>query len=276
MPRPPRPISPRTFLLKTQEYLSWPLLTSTDSNIWDTHTGEQLYILQHDHIVRAVAYPPDNSELIATGGMEKKLRIFDLTEFIPQPGSPAPSYPITIPASVGFEIGEGAHTGAIKFIAWTKDPNIVVTASDNTLRWLDLPTRSVVHQEVLDGEIKSCELVSLSPEHSSPDDVGGGLPVLAVAAGHWVYFWGGAQAKQEIKRIKMEFAVASVGLDLKGYKFVVGEHSGTWAHVRHWGDGTEIGTPSFCCPFVFGGMTDKYFRSPQGTPRPHLVDCLRA
>jgi len=43
--------------------------------------------------------------------MEKKLRIFDLSELAAAPGSPA-----TINASTGFEIGEGVHTGSIKFI----------------------------------------------------------------------------------------------------------------------------------------------------------------
>ncbi|KAK1574388.1 WD repeat domain-containing protein [Colletotrichum navitas] len=211
------------------------------AKVWDTHSGEVLYTLQHNHIVRAVAYPPDNSELIATGGMEKKLRVFDLSDFAPDPNSPAGT-PITIPASAGFEIGEGTHTGSIKFIAWTKDPNTIVTASDNTLRWFDLPTRNLIRQEVLDGEIKSCELVSLAPEFTSPGDIGGGLPVLAVAAGKWVYFWGGPQASDELKRIELKHGVASVGLDLKGRKIVMGEEPGTWARVCRWDDGGDIET----------------------------------
>jgi serine-threonine kinase receptor-associated protein len=76
------------------------------AKIWDTYTGELLHTLQHDHIVRAIAYPPDNSDLIATGGMEKKLRIFDLSE-LPVAGSPT-----TINASTGFEIGEGVLAGS--------------------------------------------------------------------------------------------------------------------------------------------------------------------
>jgi serine-threonine kinase receptor-associated protein len=128
--------------------------------IWDTHTGELLHTIQHNHIVRAISYPPDNSDLIATGGMEKKLRIFDLTEVAP--GFGENQLAAVIQASQGFEIGVGTHTASIKFIAWTRDPNTIVTASDNTLRWFDVPTRSVIHHEVLDGEIKSCELVSLA------------------------------------------------------------------------------------------------------------------
>jgi len=118
----------------------------------------------------------------------------------------------------------------------------MVTASDNTLRWFDLPTRACVRQEVLDGEIRSCELVSLAPAYTSPDDIGGGLPVLAVAAGKWVYFWGGPQAMDEIKRMELKYTIASVGLDLKGRKLVVGQEPGTWARVIDWDTAEELGT----------------------------------
>lgn len=278
------------------------------ANIWDVHTGELLYVLQHNHIVRAVAYAPDNSDLVATGGMEKKLRIFDLTEMKPkeepaaatndtaeaaglsqqpngvsstaapltnggsaasvlsssvssvssaaggapvaQPQQPETTGPITIPASSAFEIGAGVHTASIRFIVWTRDANVLVTASDRTLRWFDLPSRSVMKQEELDGEIRSCELVSLAPEHSDPNnDIGGGLPVLAVAAGREVYFWGGLQASDELKRMRLPYGVASVGLDLRGRKFVVGEEPGTWARVLRWDDGSELGKP-----FRVGGL----------------------
>ncbi|KAL2108788.1 hypothetical protein VUR80DRAFT_3358 [Thermomyces stellatus] len=211
------------------------------AKIWDTHTGEALFTIQHNHIVRAIAYPSDNSDLIATGGAEKKLRVFDLTE-IPSPTQNGEGGSTTIQASDGFEIGEGTHTAPIKFIAWTKDPNTIVTASDNTLRWFDLPSRSCTRHEVLDGEIKSCELVSLAPELTALDDIGGGLPVLAVAAGKWVYFWGGPHATEEIKRMELKYTIASVGLDLKGRKLVVGEEPGTWARVIDWDTGEEIET----------------------------------
>jgi serine-threonine kinase receptor-associated protein len=218
------------------------------AKIWDTHTGATLFTIQHDHIVRAVAYSPDNSEFVATGGMEKKLRVFDIGEISRRfatngngdAAAAAAGGGHTIQASAGFEIGEGTHQASIKFIAWTRHPETIVTASDKTLRWLDIPTRSVVREEVLDGEIKSCELVSLAPEFTSPTDIGGGLPVLAVAAGECLYFWGGVKAMDEIKRMPLGFGVASVGLDLKSGRLVVGEDPGTWAKVYKWEDGSEV------------------------------------
>jgi serine-threonine kinase receptor-associated protein len=204
------------------------------AKIWNTHTGEVICTLQHDHIVRAVAYPPHTNELIATGGMEKKLRIFDLS------GAAAGT---TIPASEAFEIGVGCHTASIKFIVWSIDSSMLITASDNTLRWFQLTTRELVKEVVLDGEIGSCELCFLAPEYTTPaTDIGGGDPVLAVAAGKSVYFFGGKTSTEELKRIKMVYKVASVALDPRGRKFVVGEDiPATWARVYRWDDEVEIG-----------------------------------
>ncbi|KAI1872166.1 hypothetical protein JX265_001490 [Neoarthrinium moseri] len=213
------------------------------AKVWDTHTGECLFTLSHAHIVRAVAYPPDNSELLATGGLEKKLRIFDLSES----GNAAPEDAktstdgITVKADSAFEVGAGVHTASIKFIVWTRDPNILVTSSGNTLRWFDLPSRSVIKEEVLDGEIGSCEFNAPAPELQEQSDLGGGLPVLAVAAGKSVYFWGGARAMDELKRVKLDYKVASVAIDTKQRRFIVGEDiPATWARVYRWDDGSEF------------------------------------
>jgi serine-threonine kinase receptor-associated protein len=224
--------------------------------VWDTRSGELLYILQHDHIVRAIAYPLTNSGMIATGGFEKKLRIFDLTEQKPaaapaSEGSEPTVTPVTIPSSRAFEIGEGSHTQPIKFIVWAHDAEFLITASGDTLRWFHVPTRQCVKTEKLDGEITSCELVSLAQRYSSPEDIGGGLPVLAVASGRTVSFWGGPRADLEIKRYTLSHKIASVGLDLRGRKFVVGEEPGTWARVYRWDDAQEIGM--FFCPDTIRG-----------------------
>lgn len=183
--------------------------------------------------------------MVATGGFEKKLRIFDLAEIRPQAASPAapnaPADPVTITSNMAFEIGEGVHTDSIKCVVWTKDPTTLITASGKTLRWFDIASRSCIKTVDLDGEIKSCELVSLAPQYSSPSDIGGGLPVLAVAAGKTVSFWGGDLNDTEIKRFDLAHGVASVGLDVKGNKFVVGEEPGTWVRVYSWDDGRELG-----------------------------------
>ncbi|TQS35082.1 hypothetical protein Golomagni_04507 [Golovinomyces magnicellulatus] len=208
------------------------------AKIWNTYSGETLYTIQHDHIVRAIAFPPDSGSLLATGGMEKKLRIFDLSQvnkILEQnecnlaDNKNKVIEPVTISANEGFEIGPGIHKGTIKAIVWTRDPNVLVTAADDKIiRWWDLRTRTVVQEQAVEGEIGSCEFTNVKPD---PSDIGGGLPVLCIAAGKSVYFYGGMNARKLIKIAVMPKEVASVALSPIHRKFVVGWQKETWANV---------------------------------------------
>ncbi|RKF83592.1 Serine-threonine kinase receptor-associated protein [Golovinomyces cichoracearum] len=208
------------------------------AKIWNTYSGETLYTIQHDHIVRAIAFPPDSGSLLATGGMEKKLRIFDLSQvnsILEQNESNIRENknqviePVTISASEGFEIGPGIHKGTIKAIVWTRDPNVLVTAADDKIiRWWDLRTRTVVQEQLVEGEIGSCEFTNVKPD---PNDIGEGLPVLCIAAGKSVYFYGGMNARKLIKIVVMPKDVASVALSPIHRKFVVGWQKETWTNV---------------------------------------------
>ncbi|KAL3422679.1 Serine-threonine kinase receptor-associated protein [Phlyctema vagabunda] len=200
------------------------------ARVWDTHSGETLYTLQHNHIVRAVAFPPENNQLLATGGNEKKLRIFDLSSAAPAVnGTNGSTEPAPIPAEQGFEVGSGVHQGTIKAIVWTKDPNILVTAADDKkIRWWDLRTRSVIQEQVVQGDIGSCEFTNTI---SSPTDIGDGMPVLTIAAGKTVYFYGGLDSQTLLKSVTLPYEVASVALNPTQRKFVTGGVKDTWAKV---------------------------------------------
>ena len=50
------------------------------ARLWDAITGQCLTSWQHKHIVKAVEFSPD-SKLLATGGHEGLLRIFDLQKY---------------------------------------------------------------------------------------------------------------------------------------------------------------------------------------------------
>lgn len=187
--------------------------------------------------------------------MEKKLRIFDLSTI---DAISAPSLPVTNGASIaeknektagrqlinadaGFEVGVGVHKGTIKAIVWTRDPNVLVTAADDkVIRWWDLQTRTVVQELVVQGEIGSCEFTNSKPE---PDDIGGGLPVLCIAAGKTIYFYGGSDARTLIKSISLPYEVASVALHPAQRKYITGGTKDTWAKVYTWDDQKEIGNP---------------------------------
>lgn len=224
------------------------LVLTIARRVWDTHTGEEIYTIQHHHIVRAIAFPPNSSSLLATGGMEKKLRIFDLDKIAPianpSPNGSAPSATNTpdsnvILAETGFEIGPGVHKGTIKSIVWTQDPNILVTAADDkVIRWWNLETRTVVKEQVVQGEIGSCEFTNVQGEAS---DIGGGLPVLSIAAGNMVYFFGGPSSSTLLKSVTLRYEVASVALHPSQRKFITGGMKDTWAKVYDYDTEQEIG-----------------------------------
>jgi serine-threonine kinase receptor-associated protein len=224
--------------------------------VWDTHSGEVMCTLQHGHIVRAIAFPPNEGHLLATGGVEKKLRIFDLSKVgaISNP-SAAPTQKkmvgssdakvngtadrSTIGAEEGFEVGAGVHKGTIKSIVWTKDPNVLVTACDDkAIRWWNLRTQSVVQEQLVQGDIGSCEFTNVLPQ---PGDIGGGFPVLVIAAGKTVYFYGGQDSRTLIKSVALPYDVASAALHPAQRKFVTGGIKDTWAKVYDYDSEQELG-----------------------------------
>jgi len=179
--------------------------------------------------------------------MEKKLRIFDLSA-VDAVSAPQPNgAPVTnggngralVNADSGFEVGVGVHKGTIKAIVWTRDPNVLVTAADDkVIRWWDLKNRTVIQEKVVTGDIGSCEFTNVKAE---PGDIGGGLPVLTIAAGKTVYFYGGVDARTLIKSIDLPYEVASVALNPVQRRFVTGGAKDTWAKLYDYETEAELG-----------------------------------
>jgi serine-threonine kinase receptor-associated protein len=206
--------------------------------VWDTHSGECLHTLQHSHIVRAVTFSPGRSPtLVATGGFEKKLRIFDISQIVrsneasPQDSDYVPPNAVTAPS---WELGEGVHQGTIKSVVWGPDQNTLITAADDkVVRWWDIRQKGVIASYTLDGPLGSCELNKSSTGLASNS-------VLSVGAGKTAYFFSGTTPGQLITSFRIEPEIASVAVDLNEEKFVVGSSSDTWVHVYSFKDGQEI------------------------------------
>lgn len=109
------------------------------AKLWDALTGAELHTLPHKHIVKSLAFSADGSRLY-TGGMEKKLRIFDLARIDAEPAM--------------LEDHKAAITGV-----WTvKDENLIVTAgSERDVRFWDRRTNAVAQRLATTGEIRYCQ-----------------------------------------------------------------------------------------------------------------------
>ncbi|KAJ5794882.1 hypothetical protein N7457_001481 [Penicillium paradoxum] len=201
------------------------------AKVWDTYTGECLHTLQHAHIVRAVAFPIQaNPQVLATGGAEKKLRIFDLTRGgsssnSSTPPLPSSASPATENGVTSYEIGAGVHGGTIKSIVWNQDYNVITTAAeDRKIRWWDLRSRHPIVEYAVDGTIGSCELNSLA---TRPNDAG----ILTVAAGKSVYLFDGVQPGRLLKKTEYDYDVASAAVNSESGRLVTGSANDTWARV---------------------------------------------
>lgn len=207
-----------------------------DSKVWDTHTGQSLYTLQHNHIVRAVDFAPGTEpKLVATGGMEKKLRIWDLNHASNgmNGSSPESESSIGVTNVYNWELGAGTHEGTIKSIIWGPNENTLVTAGDDkTVRWWDVRQGTQIAKHVLDGLFGSCELNSSSGSLENT--------VLSVGAGKKVYAFSSTVPGQLITSQTIDREIASVAINMSEGKFVAGGSGDTWVHVYNLENGDEL------------------------------------
>lgn len=212
-----------------------------DRKVWDTHTGECLHTLQHNHIVRSVAFAPGNTpSLVATGGFEKKLRIFDLLHGTAESNGSSPTTNLeSSSAGTGnvpsWEIGSGVHEGPLKSIVWGPDPNMIITAAeDKKLRWWDVRQNSPISTFMLDGTLGGCELSFSST--GRPTD----KSVLSVGAGKTAYYFSAKQPGQLLSSHNLPSEISSVAVNLAEERFVFGSSADTFVHVHNFRDAAEL------------------------------------
>ena len=223
----------------------------SNSKIWDPQTGECLHTLAHNHIVRSVAFPRQiTPACVATGGREKKLRIFDLTR-----GSTSSS-PTSSTAGggggtesgiQGHELSPDAHTDTIKSVLWNVDYNIITTADDKNLRWFDLRSQKPIFSFNTKDEIMSCELNTLQTMGRSDSGV------ISVAAGKSCYFFNGGKPGELLKKMDFDQDIASVAINPRTRKVVTGGKNETWARVWDLETEEELGKIFSCGIFLMHG-----------------------
>jgi WD40 repeat protein len=136
-----------------------------------------------------------------------------------------------------YELGAGAHGGAIRSIVWTpSDTNVLATAcEDRALRWWDLRARRAVAEVVLDGTVGTCEL------DRGGGDAGGGGAILSVAAGNAVYFFDAERPGALVKKVVTPYQIASVACNAAARRFITGSPGDTWVRVWDLDEEKEVG-----------------------------------
>jgi serine-threonine kinase receptor-associated protein len=214
-----------------------------------------------------VAFPVQrNPQCVATGGQEKKLRIFDLSqESSNSVHTAANGASQNGTSNKAFEIGAGEHTASIKSIVWNKDYNILTTAADDkTIRWWDLRSQRPIASLKTEADITSCELSTNDPDG---DDAG----ILSVAAGHTCYFFDGGRPGELIKKVNFGHDIASVAINPANGRFVTGGRHDFWARVYDLASETELG---MLLMLKFTTTLTKYNRCPKRPPRTYLVNVV--
>mmetsp|Transcript_44254 Transcript_44254/g.116306 ORF Transcript_44254/g.116306 Transcript_44254/m.116306 type:complete len:339 (-) Transcript_44254:668-1684(-) len=185
------------------------------AKVWDALTGDELLEFKHKHIVRALDWSPDSTQLL-TGGKEAKLRIFDLNQPDSEPH-----------ILTGHEAGK-----AIKVVRKLPEPALFLSAGDDkTLRLWDVRAKAEAAQLTFNGTVNSVEL--------SRD-----AKTLTIAAGTEVSFWD-AQSYQCIKRFNLGvveangYGVNTASLHPERKAFVAGGGN-FWVYVHDYETGEEL------------------------------------
>jgi serine-threonine kinase receptor-associated protein len=169
--------------------------------VWDAISGTCLRILPHLHIVKTVDFSP-NAKLLATGGHEGILRIFNLVEILNDKNNAAtPIDDNTKPAPVKpmLEIHQDAKTKImISKCNWLNDDIVVVGCDDGAIRFWDIRNKTKdaaplhVVQTSSGGSGKAAEVRDMEIRRlpaASSSGVKEERVVLTVAAGTTVYFY---------------------------------------------------------------------------------------
>ncbi|KAJ1983326.1 hypothetical protein H4R34_001349 [Dimargaris verticillata] len=184
------------------------------AKLWDTYSGAELLSFSHRHIVRSADFI--NESHIVTGGSEKVLRIFDLSQ------AGRGSNQCDAPA---LEL-EG-HQGAIRHVCWDQARSVILSSGEdrNICVW-DLRTPTPVHTFTTDEPIASM-------------DLSGDGSYLTCTAGNSVKVWD-AQSRQLVKSFTMPYEVSSVAIHPQHQTFVTGGRSDLWVRVYDFESGKEI------------------------------------
>ncbi|KAJ2449533.1 Actin- protein 6 [Coemansia sp. RSA 2336] len=175
--------------------------------VWNAITGQELVSLMHDNIVKSADFAGSN-ELVATGGHDKSVRIFDVNR-------PDKS---TIAAS---------HTAPVHSVKWTKHRNMIISADNSRhINIIDVRAPSVAH--TLDTPEKLAN-ISLTADGKT----------LACAAGKRVLAWD-IDSFKLIKDFNVDYEVSVAAINPTRTRMVVGSKSDLLIRCCNFDTGKQI------------------------------------
>lgn len=178
------------------------------ARVWNAITGDEMFSFQHKHIVRTAHFSQD-SHYVLTGGMEKIIRIYDL------------SRPEADPL-----VMEGSSTG-IRIGLWFDNDNTILSASQDVggIRLWD--TRTLQPARTLD-----------TPEPVTSIEVSRDGQMMTTTDGKDIKFWD-TNKWEVVKSYSMEYLTESASLNPEKTKFVAGGED-MWVRIFDFETGEEL------------------------------------
>ncbi|KIZ04267.1 serine-threonine kinase receptor-associated protein [Monoraphidium neglectum] len=178
------------------------------AKVWDALTGTEKLSFQHGHIVRCCSFA-DSSTRLATGGMEKLVRIYDLER------------PDAAPQQLS-----GAAKG-IRNVVWVHGDSLVLTTQQDTpgLDVWDVRSGSIVQTLATEAPVTSVELTFDGRFLTTTD-------------GATIRFWD-VGALREAKQHKAAYPVEAASYCPAKGRFACGGGD-MWVHLHSYDDGSEL------------------------------------
>lgn len=180
------------------------------AKVWNAITGDCMHTLDHGHIVKTLAFSPDDTRL-ATGCNDKLLRVYTLNP------DGSISEPVVIPHD----------NQAVRRLIWDNDGTHIITgAADKKIRVWDLATKTVEREIEVTGEVMDLEMSRDGKR-------------ITVAAGHHVTFLDAATyAVLDSRALEIDVETASLH-PTNPNRFVAGG-SDLWVRLFETSTGEEL------------------------------------
>lgn len=213
-------------------------------SVWDAITGQALFtnnnaksksskgsVFQHDHIVKTCDFSPD-SQLLATGGHEGILRIYDLTK------APNIKAPIKIPQPTTDT--DSKKKVYINKCCWVSNTTILTGCTDGKIRIWEIQ-RSSSGPQVPSAPSHTLETDGAEIRDLEVKRIDSGAIILTVAAGQKVYFFDlQSFAKIHVYDMPIHFRdEGGASLHPSGKRFIAGG-SDLWVRVFDFETGEEV------------------------------------